>query len=194
MRLQNSWRMCIDFRKLYATTKKDHFPLPFIDEMLERLAGKCFFCFLDEYSRYYQISVAQENQYKTTFTCHFGTFAYRRMFFGLCNALGTFQSYMMSIFSDLIENCIEIFMNDFTIYDNSFDQCLHHLTKVLQWCIETNLVLNYEKCHFMVKEGIVLGHVISSRGIEIDKVKVDLITSLPYPTNVREIRSFLGHA
>ena len=101
---------------------------------------------------------------------------------------------MMSIFSDMIENCIEIFMVDFTVYGDSFDQCLHHLIKVLQQCIEMNLVLNYEKCHFMMKEGIVLDHVVSSRGIEVDKVKIDLITSLSYPTNVKEIRNYLGHA
>ena len=85
-------------------------------------------------------------------------------------------------------------MDDFTVYGDSFDQYLHHLTKVLQRCIDTNLVLNYEKCHFVVREGIVLGHVVSSRGIEVNKAKVDLITSLPYPTNVKEIRNFLGHA
>ncbi|XP_027062064.1 uncharacterized protein [Coffea arabica] len=105
-----------------------------------------------------------------------------------------FKKCMMSIFSDMIENCIEIFMDDFTIYGGSFDQCLHHLTKVIQRCIEINLILNYEKCHFMVKEGIVLGHVISTWGIEVDKAKVDLTTSSPYPTNVKEIHSFLGHA
>ena len=83
MRVQNGWRMCIDFRKLNAHTRKDHFPIPFIDEMLERLAGKSFFCFLDGFSGYYQIIIAQEDQEKTTFTCPFGTFAYRRMPFGL---------------------------------------------------------------------------------------------------------------
>ena len=123
MRVQNGWRMCIDFRKLNANTRKDHFPIPFIDEMLERLVGKSFFCFLDGFSSYYQIDVAQEDQEKTTVTCPFGTFAYRRMPFGLCNAPCTFQRCMMSIFSDLIENCIEIFMDDFTVYGNSFDQC-----------------------------------------------------------------------
>ena len=85
-------------------------------------------------------------------------------------------------------------MNDFTVYGNSFDQFLHHLMKVMKRCIDMNLVLNYEKYHFMVKEGIVLGHVVSSRSIEVDKVNVDLITSLPYPTNIREICSFLGYA
>ena len=138
--------------------------------------------------------MAEEDQDKTTFTCPFGTFAYRRMPFGLCNAPGTFQRCMMSIFFDLIEHCIEIFMDDFTVYGDSFEQCLNSLEKVLKRCMETNLVLNYEKCHFMVKEGIVLGHVISKKGIEVDKAKVELIAKLPYPTNVREIRGFLGHA
>ncbi|XP_031393661.1 uncharacterized protein LOC116205261 [Punica granatum] len=193
-RVQNGWRVCIDYRKLNAATRKDHFPLPFIDQMLERLAGKSYFCFLDGYSGYYQIVVAPEDQEKTTFTCPFGTFAYRRMPFGLCDAPGTFQRCMMSIFSDMIENCIEVFMDDFTVHGDSFDRCLANLSKVLHRCIESNLVLNYEKCHFMVTHGIVLGHVISSRGIEVDKSKVDLILNLPYPSNIRSIRSFLGHA
>ncbi|PKI36244.1 hypothetical protein CRG98_043356 [Punica granatum] len=115
------------------------------------------------------------------------------MSFGLCDAPGTFQRCMMSIFSDMIENCIEVFMDDFTVYGDSFDRCLANLSKVLHRCIESNLVLNYEKCHFMVTHGIVLGHMISSRGIEVDKSKVDLILNLLYPSNIRDIRSFLGH-
>ena len=84
-------RVCIDYRPLNKVTRKDHFPLPFIDQMLERLAGHDYYCFLDGYSGYNQIAIAQEDQEKTTFTCPFGTFAYRRMPFGLCNAPGTFQ-------------------------------------------------------------------------------------------------------
>ena len=84
-------------------------------------------------------------------------------------------------------------MDDFTVNGDSFDNCLHNLTLVLQRCIETNLVLNSEKWNFMVEQGIVLGHVVSFRGIEVDKAKVDTIQSLPYPTSVREVRSFLGH-
>ncbi|KAJ9551053.1 hypothetical protein OSB04_015098 [Centaurea solstitialis] len=117
-----------------------------------------------------------------------------RMPFGLCNAPATFQRCMMSIFSEFVENIIEVFMDDFTVYGNSFDECLENLIKILQRCIETNLVLNYEKCHFMVNQGLILGHVISSKGIEVDRAKVDVIKSLPYPTSVREVRSFLGHA
>ncbi|KAL2249932.1 UNVERIFIED_CONTAM: Retrovirus-related Pol polyprotein from transposon 17.6 [Sesamum indicum] len=193
-RVQNGWRVCIDYRKLNAATRKDHFPLPFIDQMLERLAGQSHYCCLDGYSGFHQIPVAPEDQEKTTFTCPFGTFAYRRMPFGLCNAPATFQRCMVSIFSDFVEHFIEVFMDDFTVYGNSFEDCLGKLTKVLERCIEKNLVLNYEKCHFMVDQGLILGHIVSSRGIEVDKSKIDVIKSLPYPASVREIRSFLGHA
>ncbi|KAM5578073.1 hypothetical protein ABKV19_008411 [Rosa sericea] len=187
-------RVCIDYRRLNATTRKDHFPLPFIDQMLERLAGHDYYCFLDGYSGYNQIAIANEDQEKTTFTCPFGTFAYRRMPFGLCNAPGTFQRCMVSIFSDYIEKIIEVFMDDFSVFGKNFDDCLNNLEIILKRCMETNLVLNWEKCHFMVKQGIVLGHIVSARGIEVDKAKVDIVRYLPSPTSVREIRSFLGHA
>ncbi|CAN6576812.1 unnamed protein product [Malus baccata var. baccata] len=193
-RIQTGWRVCIDYRKLNTTTRKDHFPLPFIDQMLKRLAGYAFYCFLDGYSGYNKIVIAPEDQEKTTFTCPFGTFAYRRMPFGLCNAPATFQRCMMSIFSDYVEKIIEVFMDDFSVFGDSFDSCLHNLSLILKRCVETNLVLNWEKCHFMVKQGIVLGHIISEKGIEVDKSKIDLVHHLPSPTSVREVRSFLGHA
>ena len=136
------WRVCIDYRKLNTVTRKDHFPMSFIDQMLDRLAGHPHFCFLDGYSRYNQISIAPEDQEKTTFTCPFGTFAFRRMPFGLCNAPGTFKRCMMSIFSDLIEEVMEIFMDDFTVYGSSFEKCLHNLGTVLQRCKDKNLALN----------------------------------------------------
>ena len=101
---------------------------------------------------------------------------------------------MMSIFSDYVGKIIEVFMDDFSVFGDSFDDCLKNLGFVLKRCEETNLVLNWEKCHFMVTHGIVLGHVISSKGIEVDKSKIDLIRYLPTPSSVKEIRSFLGHA
>ena len=115
-----------------------------------------------------QIPVSPKDQEKTTFTCPFGTFAYRCLPFGLCNAPATFQRCMTAIFSDFCEKFVEVFMDDFSVYGTSFDDCLHNLDKVLQKCGETSLVLNWEKCHFLVNEGIVLGHKISERGIEVD--------------------------
>nr|GEU74697.1 reverse transcriptase domain-containing protein [Tanacetum cinerariifolium] len=135
-----------------------------------------------------------KDQEKTTFTCLYGTFAYRCMPFGLCNASGTFQRCMMSIFHHMIEKTIEVFMDEFTVFENSFQTCLSHLEKMLKQCEDTNLCLNWEKSHFMVKEGIVLGHKISKNRIEVDKAKVDVIAKLPHPTTLKGIRSFLGHA
>ncbi|CAM8908030.1 unnamed protein product [Rhodiola kirilowii] len=137
-RTVTGWRMCVDYRKLNQATRKDHFPLPFIDQMLERLAKHDYFCYLDGYSGFFQIPIHPQDQEKTTFTCPYGTFAYRRMPFGLCNAPGTFQRCMM--------------------------------------------------------EGIVLGHLVSKRGIEVDKAKIEVMEKLPPPRDVKGIRSFLGHA
>ncbi|RVW30559.1 Retrovirus-related Pol polyprotein from transposon 297 [Vitis vinifera] len=123
-RLTSGWRVCIDYRKLNAVTRKDHFPLPFIDQVLERVSGHPFYCFLDGYS------------------------------------------------GDMVERIMEVFMDDITVYGGTFEECLVNLEAVLHRCIEKDLVLNWEKCHFMVRQGIVLGHIISEKGIEVDKAKV----------------------
>ncbi|GJT61153.1 reverse transcriptase domain-containing protein [Tanacetum coccineum] len=116
-----------NYRKLNEATRKDHFPLPFMDQMLERLAGNEYYCFLDGFSGYFQIPIDPNDQEKTTFTCPYGTFAYHRMPFGLCNALGTFQRCMMAIFHDMIEKTMEVFMNDFSVFGNSLSTCLTNL-------------------------------------------------------------------
>jgi hypothetical protein len=193
-RTVTGWRMCINYRKLNKVTKKDHFPLPFIDEMLERLANHAYFCVLDGYLGFMQIPIHPDDQHKTTFTGPFGMFAYRRMPFGLCNAPTSFQRCMMVVFSEFIEEIVEVFMDDFSVYGKTFMDCLANLDKVLTKCAEVDLVLNLEKCHFMVKQGIVLGHVISERGIEVDKGKVETVEQLPPRTDVKSLRSFLGHA
>jgi hypothetical protein len=135
------WRMCIDYRKLNKATRKDHFPLPFIDETLEKLANHSF-CYLDGYSGYHQILIHLDDQSKTTFTCSYGTFAYRRMSFGLCNAPASFQRCMIAIFSDLIGKVMEVFMDHFSVYGKIFEDCLANLDKVLKRCQEANLILN----------------------------------------------------
>ncbi|CAA7409872.1 unnamed protein product [Spirodela intermedia] len=170
-RLTTGWRVCIDYRKLNSVTRKDHFPLPFTYQILEKLAGKNFFCFLDGYFGYNQIYINPLDQEKTTFTCPFGTFAFKRMPFSLCNAPATFQRCMLSIFSDMIEKCMEIFMDDFSVFGESFDECLNHL-----------------------QHGVVLGHIVSKRGLEVDRAKIDIISKMKLPNLVKQIRSFLGHA
>nr|GEV38522.1 reverse transcriptase domain-containing protein [Tanacetum cinerariifolium] len=193
-RLVTEWRFCIDYRKLNDATRKDYFPLPFMDQMLERLAGNEFYCFLYGVSGYFQIPINPLDQEQTTFTCPYGKFTYRRMPFGLCNAPVTFQRCMMAIFHDMIEKTMKVFMDDFLGFGDSFSSCLSHLDTMLQRCEDTNLVLNWEKCHFMVKKGIVLGNKISKNGLEVDRSKVDVIAKLPYPTTVKGVMSFLRHA
>ncbi|GJR35089.1 reverse transcriptase domain-containing protein [Tanacetum coccineum] len=151
--LVTGWSVCIDYRKLNDATRKDHFPLPFMDQMLERLAGNEYYCFLDGFSGYFQIPIDPQDQEKTTFTCPYGRFAYRRMPFG-------FMSLLRAGSKD----------------------------KMLKRCEDTNLVLNWEKCHFMVKEGIVLGLSDFKFEIEVDKAKVDVIAKLPHPTSVKGVR------
>ncbi|GJZ83454.1 reverse transcriptase domain-containing protein [Tanacetum coccineum] len=193
-RLVTGWRVCIDYRKLNEATRKDHFPLPFMVQMLERLAENEYYCFLDGFSGYFQIPIDPKDQEKTTFTCPYGMFAYRRMAFGLCNAPGTFQRCMLAIFHDMVKKRMKVFMDDFSVFGNSFENCLSRLDKMLKRCENTNICLNWKKSHFMVKEGIVLGHKISKNGIKVDKSKVDVIAKLPHPTTVKGVRSFLGHA
>ena len=161
---------------------------------MEKLAGQKCYCFLVGYSGYNQIAIHPDDQHKTTFTCPYGTFAFRRMSFGLCNAPTTFQRCMMSIFSDMVGESIEFFMDDFSIFGTSFEVCLEQLSWVLKRCVDTNLVLSWEKSHFMVQEGIVLGHVVSNQGMEVDHAKIQVISTLPPPTSVKSVRSFLGHA
>nr|GEV10844.1 DNA-directed DNA polymerase [Tanacetum cinerariifolium] len=143
-RLVIEWRVYIDYRKLNEATPKDHFPLLFMDQMLERLARNEFYCFLDG-------------------------------FFGC----------MLAIFHDMVEKTIEVFMDDFSVFGNSFENCPSHLDKMLQRCEDTNLSLNWEKSHFMVKEGIVLGYKIFKNGIVVDRAKVDVIANLPHPTTIK---------
>jgi len=155
--------------------------------MLEWLAKHSFFCYLDGYSGYHQIPIHPDDQNKTTFTYTYDKFAYKQMSFGLCNAPASFQRCMLAIFSDLIENIMEVFMDDFSVYGKSVNECLENLDEVIKRCQETHLVLNWEKCHFVIREGIVLGHRVSERGIEVDRAKIEVIEQLPPPTNVKGV-------
>nr|GEZ62273.1 reverse transcriptase domain-containing protein [Tanacetum cinerariifolium] len=131
-RLITGWRVCIDYSKLNEATRKDHFPLPFMDQMLGRLAGNQYYSFLDGFFGYFQIPIDLKDQEKTTFTCPYEMFAYRCMPFGLCNAPGTFQRCMMAIFDDIIKKNMEVFMDDFSIFGNSFQSCLSHLERMMK--------------------------------------------------------------
>ncbi|RVW26788.1 Retrovirus-related Pol polyprotein from transposon opus [Vitis vinifera] len=156
-RLTSGWRVCIDYRKLNAVTRKDHFPLPFIDQ--------CWRKSLDIHSI---VSWMKNAFWFMQCTCYI-------------------SKMYLSIFSDMVERIMEVFMDDITVYGGTFEECLVNLEAVLHRCIEKDLVLNWRKCHFMVRQGIVLGHIISERGIEVDKAKVELIVKLPSPTTVKRL-------
>ncbi|GJS14173.1 reverse transcriptase domain-containing protein [Tanacetum coccineum] len=158
-----------------------------MDQMLKRLARNKFYCFLDGFYGYFQIPICPQNQEKTTFTCPYETFACRVMPSGLYNTPRTFQRCMVAIFHDMIKKTVEVFMDDFSIFGDSFSSCLSHLDMMLKRCEDTNLILNWEKCHFMVKESIILGHKISKNGIEVDRAKVDVIAKLPSPMTAKGI-------
>ncbi|KAA0047021.1 reverse transcriptase [Cucumis melo var. makuwa] len=147
LRIVSGWRICIDYCKLNAATKKEMFLL------------------FGWHSGYNQITIALKDQHKTTFTCPYETFAFRRMPFDLCNASRTFQK-----------------------------ECLNILEELLKRCEETRLILNWEKCHFMVTVGIVLGHKIAHMELEVDPTKIDVVSKLPLPSNLKPLRSFLEYA
>ena len=165
------WKVCSEYRKLNTTIRKDHNPLPLIDEMLDRLARHSHYCFLNDYYGYNQIAITPKDQEKTTFTYPYGTFSSRRMPFRLCNASAIFQICMMSIFSDLVEEIMEIFIDDFSIFGSSFKDRLKNLATMLQRCKEENLALNWEKCHFMVKGGMCLGTKYQQLGWKWTKLR-----------------------
>ena len=135
----------MSFWKLNTLTDKDHIPMPYMDQMSDRLAGKGCYCVFDGYSGYKQISIKPEDQEKTTFSYPYGTLEFKRMPFGLCNVPTTFQRCMMSIFSNIVEDTIEVFMDNFSVFGDSLNRCLNHLVEVLKRCEYCNLVLNWEK-------------------------------------------------
>jgi hypothetical protein len=135
-----------------------------------------------------------EDQEKTTFTFPWGTFAYRVLPFGLCNAPATFQRAVLGIFSNLTNDCVEIYMDDFIVYVNTFKEAIENLEKILIRCQEANLAFSHEKCKMMLTDRIVLGHYVSSTGIKVDLEKIEVISKIPPPQTQKEVRSFLGHA
>lgn len=141
-------RVCIDYRKLNDATCKDHFPLPFIDQMLKRLSDHLYYCFIDAFSGYFQIPIDPQDHEKTTFTCPSGTFAYRRMPFRLCNTPTTFQICMMAIFHDMVESFMEVFTDDFSTFCSSFEYFLSNLDLMLAICEKDQLGLKLGEMAF----------------------------------------------
>ena len=185
-------RICQDFRKLNAATRKDYFPLPFTDSILDAVAGHECYSFLDGFSGYNQVQIAKEDQLKTTFTTDWGTFAYKVMPFGLCNAPATFQRVMTQAFQDELRVSMEIFLDDFCSFSTR-EEHLEKLGRCLDKCAQFGISLNSEKCQFGVPSGKLLGHIVSTAGIATDPDKIKIILDLQIPDTVTGVRIFLGH-
>ncbi|MCO5562072.1 hypothetical protein L7F22_015698 [Adiantum nelumboides] len=184
------WRVCVDYRPLNEATKRDHFPLPFQDEILNEVAGHEKYTVCDGYSGYFQIRIAEEDQKKTTFITPWGCYAFRVMPFGLTNAPATFQRFMNHVFQAFFGKSIRVYIDDFCIYSSK----ALHVEKVEEGLQRLNGFggqLNPDKCHIGEDEVILLGHKISQRGIEVDPAKAKALLELPSPKSIKEVMSFM---
>ena len=189
----NSYRFCVDYRRLNAITRRDVFPLPRIDDLIDRLGGAQFFSCLDEASGYWQIPMSPQSRPKTAFITHHGLFEFNVMPFGLCNAPATFQRAMQVILAGLEEIC-GVYLDDIIVFSNSVEEHFQNLDQVFNRLTEAGLKLKPQKCKFMSREVPYLGHMISTDGVSPDKRKTEAIERFPVPKNVKELRSFLGLA
>ncbi len=187
------WRMCVDYRKLNAITIKDSYPLPYIEEILFSIGNNVkYLSTLDLFSGFHQIPMSEEDVEKTCFTTIFGNYNYKVMPFGLCNAPATFQREMNRIFLPLIGKCMFVYMDDLVVFSPSLEQHIEDLQNVFNIIKENGIKANLSKCHFLKKEVEVLGHVLSTEGVKPVSKKVEAIAKWEAPTNITQLRSFLG--
>ncbi|MCO5602162.1 hypothetical protein L7F22_056290 [Adiantum nelumboides] len=184
------WRVCVDYRSLNEASKRDHFLLPFQDEILNEVAGKEKYTVCDDYSGYFQIGIALEDQLKTTFITPWGCFAFRVMPFGLTNAPATFQCFMNMVFQEFFGKSIRVFIDDFCIYSS---KAIHpqKVEEGLKKLYDMGGQLNPDKCHIGEDEVILLGHKVSYKGIEVDPSKAKALIDLPSPKSLKEVISFV---
>ena len=189
-----SWRPCVDYRHLNTLTIHGKFPIPIFDELVDELAGASWFSTLDLNSGFHQIRMKAGEEFKTAFQTHFGHFEFRVMSFGLCGAPASFQGAMNCTLKPLLRKCVLVFFDDILVYSHSFDQHLVHLREVLQLLSQDHWCVKLSKCSFAQRQISYLGHIISAEGISTDSRKVQDMVSWPPPTNVKDLRSFLGLA
>jgi hypothetical protein len=187
-------RFCVDYRQLNQVTRKDLYPLPRIDDMLDALGHASWFTSLDLASGYWQVEVDPKDRDKTTFITQFGTYQFIVMPFGLCNAPVTFQRLMNEVLDEFLWKFVVVYLDDLNVYSKTFAQHLDHLQQVFERLRQVGLKLNPEKCYFIKQELSFLGYLISPRGIHTDPAKVEKVKDFPVPQNLTQLRGFLGLA
>ncbi len=183
----------MDYQKLNVQTKKDPFPLPLLDSILDSIVEHEMYSFMDGYNGYNQVKMAEEDKVKMTFILEWGTYTYNVMPFGLCNALTTFQKVITKMFKPYFNKFMQIFLDDFNVYGDKKDH-LEQLPKCLEKCRLNGISLNPEKCAFCVNSGVLLRHIVCHDSLLVDPWKIIAIIIMPPPTNVMEIKQFLGVA
>ena len=187
-------RFCVDYRKLNAITKKDSYPLPRIDEILDSLAGATYFSTLDLMSGYWQVMMNPADKEKTAFITRYGTYEFNVMPFGLCNAPATFQRLMNQIYKGIAYKYVVVYLDDTNVFSRTFDDHIKHLREVFTRIRKAGLKLNIEKCNFWMKRLPFLGHIIEAKGISPDPEKIIAVQNIQPPKSVTQLRSFLGLA
>ncbi|UYV80868.1 hypothetical protein LAZ67_19002048, partial [Cordylochernes scorpioides] len=187
-----SWRFCVDYRRLNRITKKDVYPIPRTDDVLDSLTGAKFYSSMDLRTGYWQIEIDEGDREKTAFVTPDGLYEFRVMPFGLCNAPATFERMMDNLLAGLKWTICLCYLDDIIVYASSFQEHMERLEKTLKCIQRAGLCLNPEKCRFGSKIIKVLGHLVSEEGIRPDPGKIEAIINFPTPKNTTDVRSFIG--
>ena len=187
-------RLCVDYRKLNKVTKRDSYPLPRVDDMLETLSGAQWFSSLDLASGFWQVELDKKDREKSTFITRFGTYEFTVMPFGLCNAPATFQRLMDTVLRDILWQFVVVYIDNINVGSKTFDEHLHHLDQVFTRLEQAGLKLSPEKCFFFKDEIPFLGHVVSRNGIQTDPEKLRVIKEFPIPKDLTQLRGFIALA
>jgi transposase InsO family protein len=187
-----SLRLCVDYRGLNAVTTKNKYPLPLLDEFFDRFQGAKYFSKMDLQQGYHQLRIADDDIPKTAFSTRYGHYEYRVMPFGLTNAPASFQALMNHIFNEHLDKHVVVFLDDILVYSKTFTDHLEHLRQALERLRQHKLHAKRSKCEFGTSSVVFVGHVISSEGISADPAKTAVLHTWPVPTNVQQLRSFLG--
>lgn len=189
-----TWRFCVDYRHLNAITVKNKYPLPIIDELMDELAGACWFSKLDLRSGYHQIRMAVGEEAKTAFKTHNGHFEFKVLPFGLTSAPATFQGVMNTVLADQLRQNVLVFVDDILVYSRTLEEHKNHLRQVFETLSKHQLRVKLSKCSFAQTQLSYLGHIISADGVSTDPEKIQVVRQWPVPVSVKDVRSFLGLA